>query len=180
MKIYRDDDINYLTPLDEFRRIHQPFAERGVMHSVGVEMAHLWENHSLFYFLATDPHIEVALHGWRHEDYSTWPRERTADEFRDAIAYWNENVGRLFHGAVPDSKKIRYHYPTWDRVSDPLIEACRDVGLYVPVPSAFAWRFHWWEVTPADVTDVLDGRTTPDAVKTAVKNRRNAILKAKQ
>ena len=158
--IYRDDDINYLTSADELKRIHEPFARRGIVHTVAVEFYRLWENKSLFHFLKTDPFIDVELHGWRHSDYSGWVQSHSYSELQKSIQYWE-----TFKGIVPEElgklKTITTHFPTWNKTSDSLALACDELNLKLSYDrNEYAWHFHYWEVTAQDVEDVLSGQMT--------------------
>ncbi len=165
--IYRDDDINYLTCADELKRIHEPFARRGVVHTVAVEMFGLWENKSLWRFLNSDPLIEVGLHGWQHNMHSTMDRSTLFEEFDMSLEYWGRRGGR---------KEITTYYPTWNRVSPELVMACEDAGLKLsPDRSEYAWQFHYWEVTAEDVEDVLSGKMTGKEKQKQIKRNETAI-----
>ena len=165
--IYRDDDINYLTSADELKRIHEPFACRGVVHTVAVEMYQLWENKSLFHFLATDRFIDIELHGWRHDDYSTWTSKSVRHDLSKAIDYWNEHVRD--HDFL---NTITTFFPPWNKTSQSVVWACRELGLKLSHErSDYAWQFHYWEVTAEDVEAVLSGAVSAKDMQRLVKSR---------
>ena len=68
--LLRDDDINVYTDAFKFKEFHEQFIAKNQVHTVAVIMKDLWQNHALFYYLATAPLLEVGLHGWEHKDYS--------------------------------------------------------------------------------------------------------------
>lgn len=168
--IYRDDDINYLTCADELKRIHEPFARRGIVHTVAVEFYCLWENKSLFHFLKSDPFISVELHGWQHVDYSKGHWLEIAADFIKARVYWEKKLGEVPEN-LKSLKTITTHFPTWNRVSDNLQKTCDDLGLRLSHDrSEYAWQFHYWEVTAEDVEAVLSGRVTAKEMQRKVKH----------
>ena len=62
-KIYRDDDVNVYTCAFHFKELHEQFIAKRKQHVAAVIMKDLWENHALFWYLATAPCLEIGLHG---------------------------------------------------------------------------------------------------------------------
>ena len=123
--ILRDDDINYLTCAHAFKELHQKFIDKKQVHTVAVLMKDLWENHSLFYYLATAPYIEIGLHGWDHKDYSVMSYETCYQDLKKSLDYWKENSDRMigFH------KDIKIFFAPWNRENDNIKKACADLNL---------------------------------------------------
>ena len=156
MYCYRDDDINYLTCSDELKRIHEPFRKYNKIHTVACEMYQLWENKSLFYFLVSDPLINVELHGWRHEPYYNWTIENIYEDFKRSIEYWDSHTKRLLGiKELTPLKTISTWMATWNRSSDNCKTACDKLGLKVNTGENCTWQFHYWSTIPREVEEKL-------------------------
>ena len=158
--MYRDDDINYLTNLDELKRIHEPFTRHNKIHTVACEMYRLWENKSLFWFLLTDPHISVELHGWTHVPYYEMLPNLIFNDFRAAIEYWSENAKRMLGvSELPDLKRITTYCATWNKTSLHVKTVCDLLGLKISLNDGdCAWMFHYWSATPKQVEEMITTR----------------------
>lgn len=152
--IWRDDDPNVYTDVYIFKQIHENFIKRGETHTVAVIMKNLWENHALFYYLATAPNLVVGLHGWEHKDYSTLSLEECYDDIRLSIDYWKENATRM----VGTAKPITTFFAPWNKESWNIRKACEQNGLKFCNVKEGLWEgeiiksFHWWSVdNPEDI-----------------------------
>ena len=133
-------------------------------------MYELWANKSLFRYLATDPFIDVELHGWRHERYAWMNLSDITEDFLKAISYWNEH-SRFYRSEESELKRITTFLPPWNQVSLEIEQACDSCNIDLShKKSDYIWQFHWWEVTPQDVVEVLDGGD-PKSVMKRVKVR---------
>lgn len=124
-KIYRDDDVNVYTDAYKFKEIHEYFLVRGKRHMAAVIMKDLWENHALFWYLATSPLLGVGLHGWEHKDYSKLSYEECYEDLKKSIEYWNERTMSM----VGNTKKIEIFFAPWNREGEGIKKACDDLGL---------------------------------------------------
>ena len=155
MKIYRDDDINVYTDAFKFKELHEEFIKRGEIHTVAVIMKDLWENHALFYYLATAPYLEIGLHGWEHKDYSLLSYEECYEDIEKAIEYWKSNATRM----VGYAKPITTFFAPWNHESALIRGACCDSGLKFCNVKKGEWNgkdvrsFHHWylELNPQDI-----------------------------
>ena len=156
---YRDDDINVHTALSDILPIHEVFRRHNRLHTVACEMKDLWLNKALFWFLLKDPLINVELHGWTHEPYSTWDVAAIVEELARARLYWHTHATRMLGcdlESLPPTKRISVFFPPWNRVSASLEAACAQLGLrrsYKPEDCKF--MFHFWSTTPREVEEAL-------------------------
>ena len=138
-KTFRDDDINKYTDVNTLIRIQKLFDEFNKIHTVSVLMEDLQENFGVWYWLMTTPNIDIALHGWRHEDYSSMPYSEILNNLKRCLGYWRVNSARGGYVLKP----IKVFYPPWNKTSDLLVLACQEVGLELRVDGDYC--FHWWE-----------------------------------
>lgn len=151
--LWRDDDISVYTCPHLFKDLHQKFIDKKQTHTVAVVMKDLWQNHALFWYLATAPFLEIGLHGWEHKDYSKLSREECFDDLSHSLHYWENNITRMLQiEKVPQDKKIKTFFAPWNRESENIISACIDVGLQFCNVKGGWWNgkkvksFHWWNV----------------------------------
>ena len=146
--LFRDDDPNVYTCAREFKELHQKFIDAKQVHTVAVIMKDLWENHALFYYLATAPYLEIGLHGWEHKDYSKLNYEECYQDIKKSLDYWKENSFRM----VGRTKEIRIFFAPWNRESEEIKKACKDLGLEFCSVKGGDWNgfkvksFHHWSV----------------------------------
>lgn len=145
-KLYRDDDVSVYTCPREFKELHQKFIEKKQVHTVAVLMKDLWENHSLFYYLATAPYLKVELHGWTHKDYSKLNYQECFEDLEKSIWYWKENCTRMVKKCNP----ITTFFAPWNRESETIRQACSELGLSFCNVKKGIWHnqeihsFHYW------------------------------------
>lgn len=155
---YRDDDINVYTSVDELKRIHEPFVKHNKIHTVACEMKDLWYNKGLFWFLLTDPHINVELHGWQHEKYATWhDKDQLFLELNQAQLYWEDNAMRMLAiDKLSDLKRITTFFPPWNKVSLNLRTVIDRMRLKLSYEDKDChWMFHYWSTTPKEVEEQI-------------------------
>lgn len=144
--IYRDDDPNVYTCPHLFKELHKIFIKNKKTHTVAVTMKNLWENHALFYYLATAPYLEIGLHGWEHKDYSKLSYKECYEDLKKSLDYWKENSERM----VGYAKPIEIFFAPWNRESEDIKKACKDLGLRFCNIRKGEWEgkkiksFHWW------------------------------------
>lgn len=118
------------------------------MHTVAVIMKDLWENHALFYYLATAPYLEIGLHGWEHKDYSEMYDYECIEDLRKALEYWEENSRRM----TGKCKKIKTFFAPWNKEGKGIKQACSALGLEFCAVKGGDWNgkkvrsFHWWNL----------------------------------
>jgi len=144
--LFRDDDINVYTDAFRFKELHQRFVREGRVHTVAVIMKDLWENHALFYYLATAPFLEIGLHGWEHKDYSLLSATECVEDLRKSLDYWQENSIRM----TRQCKEITTFFAPWNKEGEGIKKACQDLGLKFCDVRKGKWNgkevrsFHWW------------------------------------
>lgn len=149
--LYRDDDVNVYTNAFAFKDLHQQFIAKKQVHTVAVLMKDLWENHALFWYLATAPLLEIGLHGWKHVDYSQLSYAECWNELKKSLDYWEINIKRMLSlTEVPEVKKIKIFFAPWNRGSDEIKKACDDLNLKFCNVKGGQWEnykvksFHHW------------------------------------
>jgi len=148
MILYRDDDVNVYTDAYLFRELHKQFLNKGMKHTAAVIMKDLWQNHALFWYLATAPLLNIGLHGWEHKDYSILSYDECYTDIKKSLEYWKENSTRMV-GAYKD---ITTFFAPWNRESENIRKACSDNGLKFCNIRKGKWEgydvksFHWWNV----------------------------------
>jgi hypothetical protein len=144
--LYRDDDPSVYTCITEFKKINDYFIKKDWKHTVAVLMKDLWQNHALFYYLATTPNIDVELHGWEHKDYSILSYDECFEDLNKSINYWRSNCQRM----IGNIKPLTTFFAPWNREGDNIKKACEDVGLKFCNVKEGVWEdkkiisFHWW------------------------------------
>lgn len=144
--LFRDDDPSVYTCPYEFKKIHQQFIDKKTTHTVAVLMKDLWQNHSLFYYLATAPYLDIGLHGWEHKDYSILSYNECYEDIKKSLDYWEENTSRM----VGKTKKITTFFAPWNREGEEIKKACKDLGLKFCAVRKGEWEgqyiksFHYW------------------------------------
>ena len=161
--IIRDDDISLYTNSYQFKKIHEQFLKEGKTHTAAVLMKDLWQNHALFYYLATAPNLEIGLHGWEHRDYSKLSYDECNEDIAKALEYWSENSNRM----VGSCKPIDTFFAPWNRESENIKKACSDNNLKFCNIGKGPWEgkeivsMHFWNVMKLGdeftINDLLDG-----------------------
>lgn len=141
--LFRDDDVSVTTDIGLLMRAHDLIVSHGKTHAVGVLMERLWDAKEVWLWLMTTPGLIVGLHGWRHEDYSTWPTTSIVTDIQRSLDYWRERSG-----AYPEAPQITTFFPPWNRVSPALEQACRVTGLTLDArwKKGGVFGFHSWEL----------------------------------
>jgi peptidoglycan/xylan/chitin deacetylase (PgdA/CDA1 family) len=134
----------------EFKKLHQKFIDAKQVHTVAVLMKDLWENHSLFYYLATAPYLEIGLHGWEHKDYSKLSEFECWNDIDKSINYWEKNASRM---TGKPAKKINTFFAPWNNESKEIKKACSKRNINFCNVKGGEWNgywiksFHYWSVT---------------------------------
>lgn len=145
--LWRDDDVSVRTCPYLFMELHKQFISKKITHTAAVIMKDLWENHAVFYYLATAPYLDIGLHGWEHKDYSQLSYEECSKDIKKSLAYWNENTDRM----VRTSKPIDTFFAPWNRESPEIRRACAESNLKFCNVKKGPWMgrevrsFHWWD-----------------------------------
>jgi len=146
--IHRDDDPNVYTCPHEFKKLHQKFIDKKQVHTVALIMKDLWQNHSLFYYLATAPYLDIGLHGWEHKDYSQLSYNECYEDIKKSLDYWEENTSRM----VGKTKEIKIFFAPWNKEGEEIKQVCEDLGLKFCAVRKGIWEgyyiksFHHWSV----------------------------------
>ena len=158
MMIYRDDDPNVFTDAHLFKKLHEQFLKEGKVHTAAVLMKDLWQNHALFYYLATAKDLIIGLHGWEHKDYSKLSYEECYNDLKTSLDYWKENSTRM----TGQCKEIKIFFAPWNRSGENIIKACKDIGLEFCNTQKGPWQdkyiksLHWWNVMKVKETYSID------------------------
>lgn len=120
--IFRDDDISYLTKLEDFKRVHSLFEKYNVMHTVAVIAKDLDKNPELVEYLKSNKLIDVQLHCWEHYDMSITDKDTLYKDISEGIRTIIDILG----------VEITTLYPPWNKSSEILEDvAVGELGLTV-------------------------------------------------
>lgn len=151
--LYRDDDPNVFTDACLFRELHNKFINAKKEHTAAILMKDLWNNHALFWYLATAPYLIIGLHGWEHKDYSKLSYDECYHDLKTSLNYWQENSTRM----TGQCKKIDTFFAPWNRTGENIEKACSDLGLKFCATKDGEWNgkwvksFHWWNIIDNDI-----------------------------
>lgn len=67
--IFRDDDISFLTKLDEFKKVHEFFNEYNCIHTIALLTKGLEKNPELIEYIRSQKNIDVQVHSHEHVNY---------------------------------------------------------------------------------------------------------------
>lgn len=101
---YRDDDVNYLTNVDEFSAFHAYFVAHRIPHTLAIECDQLDRNHALCNWIKSNRIFDVQIHGWTHKDYSKCSEEETYQDLVRCKEFIAWKFGR----------QAKYFYPPWN------------------------------------------------------------------
>jgi len=156
--IWRDDDPSVYTDAYLFKEVHKQFINKGIEHTAAIVMKDLWENHALFWYLATAPLLNIGLHGWEHKDYSILSYDECYDDIKKSLDYWRENSTRM----TGKCKEITIFFSPWNKESENIKKACADNGLKFCNVRKGKWEdyyiksFHYWYISMQDKFNLFD------------------------
>lgn len=135
--------------------IHDLFIKHSKIHTVTILMKDLWESRGVWEWLMTTPNLDIALHGWEHEDYSKLPYQVAKNDIACCLQYWKENTDRMGYN-IP----LKVFYPPWNKVSNELIMALGDLGLELNdcIDETKVYNLHWWEYIGGRNLDKLEAK----------------------
>ena len=141
-KRYRDDDISKYTDITTISKVHDLFVRYNKIHTVTLIMEDLWDSRGVWEWVTTTPGLDIALHGWRHVDYSKMYQEDVFNHIKISLDHWNVNLARLGK-AIP----LKIMYPPWNASSQCLVDTCAHFGLVVntDIDTSRVVNIHWWE-----------------------------------
>lgn len=117
--IFRNDDVGYLTKLDDFTFVQDMFNRRKIKHTLALIAKDIEKNPRLIdYILAND--IDVQLHCYEHIDLTT-DHTKVEDQLRSGIHQIEINFG----------KRPTILYPTWNKTDAFVDRVAEDLGLRV-------------------------------------------------
>jgi peptidoglycan/xylan/chitin deacetylase (PgdA/CDA1 family) len=146
--IFRDDDINYKTNLEQFKRTQDLFNKYQVTHTIALIAKDMDRNPALVkYILEND--ISVQLHCWTHIRMRDFSEEELSKDIGNGVLL----INLLFH------KRPTILFPPWNEANDTLKKVCNDYGLklsyekisldqYIRVKGDVAEdtiNFHFWD-----------------------------------
>src|SRR3990167_3298155 len=149
--VWRDDDVGKFTDLTTLMRIQELFDKYNKTHTCVLLMDDLWESKVIWFWLMTTKNVEVALHGWKHDDYTVYAKEGVKSILSMSLDYWERNSKRAMEVYGYEFKPIKTFYPPWNKSSPTVEQACAELGLEVSVKTKQTnpdevYDFHWWEL----------------------------------
>jgi len=132
--------------IEKFKNAHEIIINSGNLHTIAVVAGEI-ENHPEMkeYITSRNREFRIAIHGWMHERYWEWPKQAIIDSLDRAMRKVGKTLGMYY---------LEY-YPTWNKRSPALYEACKELGLklnddWMTLGEALAGkekkaiRFHSW------------------------------------
>ncbi len=116
--IFRDDDVNWMTNLDEFKRVHEPFDEYNQIHTIALLTRDIHRNWSLIEFINSKKNISVQVHCFEHIDFI----HASDEEIHFQLSKSKEIITNLF-------REPKIFYPTFNSVDDRVIHIAKELGL---------------------------------------------------
>ncbi len=117
--IFRDDDINFLTDLDQFKRVDSLFKFYGVPHTIAIIAKDIEKSPDLVAYIKANSHIKVELHAWQHVDFTKIGERELEEHFNLAVKKIEEIFG----------KKPTTWYPPWNKTNSFVNAIAEKCGL---------------------------------------------------
>lgn len=121
--IARSDDIDWRLDLDTLKRMHEPFLERDMIHTLAVNNviggSMGWQPDVVDYINNTS-NFDIQLHGWEHLHYAMMPKHAIYPHL--VASLWHTK--KFFPKADPT-----VFYAGWNEYSGSIEETCEELGL---------------------------------------------------
>ena len=119
---WRDDDINWLTDLKQFAKIHDFFDRYNVKHTIALIAKDIHKNQELIDYIKSKENIDVQLHCWNHISFP-----HNLDILKDELKLSIDAIEKHF------GKKPVTVFPPWNRTNEQVEQICGNLGLNVSV-----------------------------------------------
>lgn len=153
--IWRDDDISYLTKLEEFKQVQDIFDRNNTRHTIALICKDIEKNPELIDFILTKD-IDVQIHCWEH-----LPLTEYHDKLIDHLSWSISTIQTLF------GKRPTVLYPPWNKSDEMVVAKATDLGLQVSTQkitlskyiqykgkvSDEVINFHYWAYNEAMLLD---------------------------
>lgn len=117
--IFRDDDIGYLTKLEEFEKVHQIFGEYDCLHTIAILTKDLHHHVRLVDYIKNQKNIDCQVHSYQHVDFSLATEKEVKFQLRES----KKIIEDLF-GVKPT-----VFYPPFNTVNLKVIQIASEEGL---------------------------------------------------
>lgn len=117
--VFRDDDISYLTKLNEFRKVHEYFEHYKVTHTLAIITNNIEKNTELVDFINNSNFIDIQVHCHDHLDFALL----SEDQIKEQLIKSKQVLAEVFD-AVPS-----IFYPPFNSVNEKVIKAAKECGL---------------------------------------------------
>lgn len=126
--IWRDDDIGYLTNVDEFIKVHEIFNEHNCIHTIAVLTKDIHRNKPLIDYIKSQKNFDIQVHSYEHIDFA----HATEEEIRFQLSKSVDIITNLF------GNKPKFFYPTFNSINDDVIRIALSFGLTTSYEKASA------------------------------------------
>lgn len=116
--IFRDDDVSYLTNLEDFKKVHEIFNEYNQIHTIALLTKDIDKNLELIDYIKSQKNIDVQIHGYDHIDFVFATDEEIAKQLQISF---NIITNRFKCPSV--------FYPPFNSCDKRVIEIARKCGL---------------------------------------------------
>lgn len=117
--IFRDDDIDQNTSVEQLHRIHTLFQQHGVTHTIAVICKDLINNKELVRYLNNTPGYDIQVHCWDHVDLTQL----------DCLPKHLKMCVKMFNSC--GFKRPKMLYPPWNKADARVVMTAAVFGLNV-------------------------------------------------
>lgn len=121
--IFRDDDISWLTNVNEFAKVHEFFNEYKQIHTIALLTKDIEKNPELINYINSQSNIDVQIHGYEHLDFNFTSERETEFQLAKSI----EIIQRFF------GKKPTTFFPPFNSINTSTISIGVELGLTVSI-----------------------------------------------
>lgn len=120
--IFRDDDIGYLTKIEDFRKVHEIFNEYGCVHTLAIITKDLWKHKELVKYITEQYEkgtVDCQVHCYTHDDFASLSELQVRYQLKES----KKIIEELF-GIKPTG-----FYPPFNSVNLKVIQIASEEGL---------------------------------------------------
>ncbi len=117
--VFRNDDLSYLTAVNQFEEVHKLFKKYIVLHTVAVIAKDIQKNQPLIDFINSS-NIDVQVHAWEHYDFTL-----NHDKLRVDLPKAVKAITKYFNHAPT------VLYPPWNKSDEIVEQIAKENGLTV-------------------------------------------------
>ncbi len=119
MITWRDDDLGYLTKVEDFKKVHEMFNEYNQVHTIAILTKDLEKNMELVDYINSQKNITCQLHSHDHIDLALATEKEIVEQLGKGVA----TIETLF------GKKPTVLYPPFNSVNEKVIRIADICGV---------------------------------------------------